>query len=215
MKRDLCYFYPCHMTDVYNAFIQSANQKFGKECKGEPPYTISFALNFSMKYNMNGGAVTIRLMPWQNGTAVNLRYSIAQAMGARYGAHARDLTTYVDSILGVRSSTANIDVNEFMAYESDAKQGYAAQPQQTPPQVYNQQPVYSQPVQQPVYNQPMYSQPVYPQQAPQQMYAQQPAYVQQVSQQAMMIAEKYRELYELGAITAEEYELRRKQWIGY
>ena len=92
MTRDLCYFYPCPLNAVYGAFVQTAAQKFGKDCKQTPMVSISFGLNFSMKYNMNGGACTIHFMPYQNGTAINIRYSVVQLMGARYKKHAQDLT---------------------------------------------------------------------------------------------------------------------------
>ena len=99
MTRDLCYFYPCPLNAVYGAFVQTAAQKLGKDCKQTPMVSISFGLNFSMKYNMNGGACTIHFMPYQNGTAINIRYSVVQLMGARYKKHAQDLTLYANNIL--------------------------------------------------------------------------------------------------------------------
>ena len=57
MRRDLVYFYPLPINQVYDAFTQGANQKFGKSCKFDPYKTLSFALNFSFKYNMNGGSL--------------------------------------------------------------------------------------------------------------------------------------------------------------
>ena len=76
MRRDLAYFYERPINEVFAAFEQAANQRFGKDCKTEPCVRLTFGLNFSMKYNMNGGSVTAHFMPYQNGTAVNLRYSI-------------------------------------------------------------------------------------------------------------------------------------------
>ena len=70
MRRDLVYFYPCPKDAVFNAFLRTANEKFGKNCKKDPNgNSISFGLNFSFRYNMNGGACTIHFMPYQNGTA--------------------------------------------------------------------------------------------------------------------------------------------------
>lgn len=75
---------------------------------------MSFGLNFSMKYNMNGGACTLRFMPCQNGSAVNLRFSIAQGFGARYEKYAQDLTDTAAQIIGTPEMLAQIDVEEFM-----------------------------------------------------------------------------------------------------
>lgn len=109
------------MGDVFNAFIQAANQKFGKDCRiVTEGKTLSFGLNYSFKYNMNGGSVTVHFMPYQNGTALNLRYSVVQLMGARYKAHARDLTLYTDSVLGAQAQPISIDINEFLAYEKNS-----------------------------------------------------------------------------------------------
>ena len=116
MTRDLCYFYPCPLNAVYGAFVQTAAQKLGKDCKQTPMVSISFGLNFSMKYNMNGGACTIHFMPYQNGTAINIRYSVVQLMGARYKKHAQDLTLYANNILRANAQPANINVQEFLNY---------------------------------------------------------------------------------------------------
>lgn len=117
MRRDLVYYYDRPLDAVFNAFIQAANQRFGKNCKIEQGKTISFALNYSFKYNMNGGTVTAHFMPYQNGTAVNLRYTIIQAVGARYKAHAKDLTLFADGILQTSGVLIQLDINLFLAYE--------------------------------------------------------------------------------------------------
>ena len=120
MRRDLVYFYDRPLGAVFDAFVQAANRKFGKNCKIEQNRTISFALNYSFKYNMNGGSVTARFMPYQNGTAVNLRYSIVQLFGARYKAHAQDLTMFVNGLLQTAGSLIQLDVQQFLAYEQQA-----------------------------------------------------------------------------------------------
>ena len=118
MRRDLAYFYERPINEVFAAFEQAANQRFGKDCKTEPCVRLTFGLNFSMKYNMNGGSVTAHFMPYQNGTAVNLRYSIVQAFGARYKAHAHDLTLFVNGILRVAGQPIQLDVDRFLDYEA-------------------------------------------------------------------------------------------------
>lgn len=119
MRRDICYFFPAVVDRVYNAYLTAAtNARFRRDCKQEPFHTISFGLNFSMKYNMNGGACTVRFIPHMNGTAVNLRFSIAQLAGARYEKYAIDLTNDAAAVLGVPSQKIKIDVNAFLAPEN-------------------------------------------------------------------------------------------------
>ncbi len=135
MRRDLCYFYPCATGDVFNAFIQAANRKFGKDCRViSEGKTLSFGLNYSFKYNMNGGSVTVHLMPYQNGTAVDLRYTIVQLAGGRYKAHARDLTLYTDGILRAKAQPISIDVNAFLSYEQNSPEIPAPPVQKAPAQ---------------------------------------------------------------------------------
>lgn len=119
MRRDICYFFPVSVDRVYNAYLTAAtNARFRRECNQEPYHTLGFGLNFSMKYNMNGGACTIRFIPHMNGTAINLRFSIAQLAGARYEKYAIDLTNEAAAVLGVPSQNIKIDVNAFLSPEN-------------------------------------------------------------------------------------------------
>ncbi len=114
MRRDLCYYFAADVCSVYNAYLMAAgNQQFRRECRQEPYHTLSFGLNFSMKYNMNGGSCTIHFIPYQNGTAVDLRFSIVQLAGARYGKYAKDLTNTVVSILNIPAREFRLDIEEF------------------------------------------------------------------------------------------------------
>ena len=165
MRRDLVYFYPCPKDAVFNAFLRTANEKFGKNCKKDPNgNSISFGLNFSFRYNMNGGACTIHFMPYQNGTAINLRYSIVQAFGARYKRHAAEMTAYANNILKATGKPMKLDVNAFLSYaatgnpQQAAAPGGTAAPVQPPVQAPAQPPVQAParpqpPVQQPRANQ--------------------------------------------------------------
>ncbi len=114
MTRDLAYLYNKDLQTVFDAFNKAANERFGKDCASEGLKTLAFGLNFSFKYNMNGGMIKIWFMPYQGGTAVNLHYIIVQMFGARYKAHARDLIDYVNNILGEKASEINLDVNQFI-----------------------------------------------------------------------------------------------------
>lgn len=114
MRRDICCYYERPLNVVFNAYMLAIKNVFEKDASPEPHHTITFGLNFSFKYNMNGGACTVHFMPYQNGTAVDVRYSIAQALGARYGAHCEAMTKYVEGLLKARSAPINIDVEEFL-----------------------------------------------------------------------------------------------------
>lgn len=118
MRRDVFHIYPARIDMVYNAYKRAAVEKFGKNPECKPYNTIVYGLNFSMKYNMNGGGLHIHLKPMQGSTAVALRFSVAQAVGARYGAYDRDMTLYVESILGVKSTPASLNINDFIQSKS-------------------------------------------------------------------------------------------------
>ncbi len=183
MRRDLVYFYPLPINQVYDAFTQGANQKFGKSCKFDPYKTLSFALNFSFKYNMNGGSLTAHFMPYQNGTAVDLRYTIVQAVGARYKAHARDYILFINGILRAQGTLINIPVQQFLDYEartpSMPRQNFQPAQPQMPPQPAPQQQMPVQPPQQqapaPQQQMPVQQQAPMQQQAPVQPAPQQQA----------------------------------------
>lgn len=115
MRRDICYFYPVSVDALFDGYYTAAtNDKFRREPEIEPYFKMSFGLNFSMKYNFNGGACTLRFMPYQNGSAVNLRFSIAQLAGARYENYAKDLAYDVAQVLGVLPQLIEIDVEYFL-----------------------------------------------------------------------------------------------------
>jgi len=116
VRRDVCYYFPVDVRSLYNAYLSAAtNPQFRRGCTAEPYKRISFGLNFSMKYNFNGGACNLHFIPYGQGSAVDLRFSIAQLAGARYGRYAEDLTKAVEKILGVSSQPAKIDIEQFLS----------------------------------------------------------------------------------------------------
>lgn len=119
MRRDVCYFFPVSVDQLYNAYLAAAsNSRFRRDCNQEPYHTLGFGLNFSMKYNFNGGGCILRFIPCEGGSAVNMRFSIAQLAGARYEKYAQDLTDTVASLLGVYGQRVSIDVEYFLAPEN-------------------------------------------------------------------------------------------------
>ena len=147
MRRDLCYFYPVPVEPVFDAFVQAAKQKFGKNCKIDAYKTLSFGLDYSFRYNMNGGSLTLHFMPYNNGTAIDMHYTVVQAFGARYQKHADDVLIFVNAALGAQAQKIQIDINQFLAYESgvpSAPMNVAPQPAQH----VQQRPQNAQPVQQ-------------------------------------------------------------------
>ena len=119
MTRSVCYFFPVRLDQLYNAYKAAAgNARFRRECKEEPYHTLTFGLNFSMKYNFNGGACILHFMPFGNGSAVDLHFTIAQLAGARYERYAKDLTGEVEALLRVRAQPVEIDEELFLKPEN-------------------------------------------------------------------------------------------------
>ena len=131
MTHDICHYYAKPIDQVYNAYQQGIKQAFGKDADGQHPHILVFGLKFSFKYNMNGGGCHVHLMPYQNGTAVNIHYTIAQAMGAKCKAHDRDLSREVERILKVSASDLNINTDAFAQYKNQAAAKPAAPVAQT------------------------------------------------------------------------------------
>lgn len=119
MRRDIGFFVDASLEHVYNAYLQAAtNKPFERDCNQEPFHTISFGVNFSFKYNMNGGACTLHFMPLNGGTAVNMRFSLAQGAGARYEKYAQDLNKAMQAFLPVIPKEANFNVDDFLKPEN-------------------------------------------------------------------------------------------------
>ena len=117
MRRDVCYFIPADLVGVYDAFATILRREgfiTRDKCGFEPYHTITFALQSSFKYNMNGGACTIHFMPYKNGTAVDLRFSIVQLVGARYGAYAKNVINKVSEFMGISIQEFDINIEEFL-----------------------------------------------------------------------------------------------------
>lgn len=128
MRRDVGFYLEADVEQVYLAYLNAATHKpFLRECKQEPFHTISFGLNYSFKYNMNGGACTLRFMPYGSGTAVNMRFSIAQGVGARYNRYAEELNRAMQAFLPVLPTPASYDVEEFLKPENQKNSGTAVQ----------------------------------------------------------------------------------------
>ena len=111
--------------DVYDAYKTVIKNLFKSDASGDPCCSLVFGLSFSFKYNMNGGGCHIHFMPYLDGTAVNIRYTIAQAMGAKYKAHDKDMCTAVSKLLGVDAQDAQINVDEFLLYEKEGSHNVA------------------------------------------------------------------------------------------
>lgn len=136
MRRDLFYFYPSDIDSVYVAYQRAIRDRLGKEAEGVPVHTLVFGLNFSFKFNMNGGGCHVHFMRYRGGTAVNIRYTIAQATGARYEAHADELNLAVDNILQLKAQKVNLDAELFEASKEERPLAFGA-PKATPQPTYN------------------------------------------------------------------------------
>ncbi len=133
MRRDICHTYDAPVGAVYAAYITAIKTVFKKEAERLDSRTLSFGLNMSFRYNMNGGACTVHFMPHGRGTAVDVRYSIAQLAGARYGAHCDAMTAEVSRLLATPAIPANLDVELFLAeQQSPTKEVFVPTPEANP-----------------------------------------------------------------------------------
>ena len=188
MVRDICHYYEADLRSVYNAYAQVATVTFEKKCEYHNEYKMSFGLNFSMRYNMNGGACIIHFMPCQTGTAVNVRFVIAQLVGARYEAYDEELTRHVVALLGVPCMMANIAVEQFEIFAAQATGGVAQ------PMGYAPQPIGGA-------AQPM-------------RYAAPSAPMQANTTPPLEQLRKYKELLDAGILTQEEFDARKKHLLN-
>ena len=120
MRADICHYYSGPIEVVFNAYKAAVKEAFKSDAEGTPYHSLTFSLSYSFKYNMNGGGCHIHLMPHGDGTAVDIRYTIAQAFGAKYKAHDRDMTAAVERILGIPAQDIQINVESFMQYKNEA-----------------------------------------------------------------------------------------------
>lgn len=115
MRKEITFYVEADVERVYRAYLTAAaGEPFRRICNGQPMHTITFDLNFSVKYNISGGYCTIRLMPYGKGTAVHLHFLIRQAFGGQGEQYACDLTNAVYAILPVTIYQAAIDPAEFL-----------------------------------------------------------------------------------------------------
>ena len=134
MTKDLFFSYPCQPIQVYSAYLQTANEQFSKQCREDVKGAVfSFGLDYSFKYNMNGGSCTVRFMPYQGGTAVAIHYTVVQLFGAKIGKHSTDMVTYADKLLGVKSLPTQLNLKMFTDYAASLS-GQGGQPAVVDPQ---------------------------------------------------------------------------------
>lgn len=115
MRRDIGFYIEADVKTVYEAYLKAAmNKPFERDCRQEPYHAISFGVNYSFKYNMNGGSCNIHFMPHGTGTAVNMRFSIAQAFGAKYEKYAQDLNQAMRAFLPVNPRPATYVMDDFL-----------------------------------------------------------------------------------------------------
>lgn len=125
MRRDLYHLYSASLEQTFNAYISALTEKpFEKELTIKEYSLISFDLGMSFKFNMNGGCVNIHFFKKGVGTLVQVRYTIVQLFGARYGAYDELLTNRVENILKTKSKSldknaADAEINKTNQDEID------------------------------------------------------------------------------------------------
>lgn len=118
MRVDIFHYYSAPIEKVYDAYNLAIKKVFKKDSAESYLLELTFWLNFSFKYNMNGGECHVHFLSYNNGTVVDVHYVILQALGARYHAHDKDLTTEVEKILRVYATDIKIGVDEFQKQQS-------------------------------------------------------------------------------------------------
>ena len=128
MRKDIVHYFEARIDRVFNAYREAAFQKFGKDSQAQPFHTVSFGLNYSLKYNMTGGSCNVHLIPYNTGTAVDVRYAVAQLAGARCGAYDAELTKYVCQILGIQAQKLELGIDTFLDPRNQVTSVPGAQP---------------------------------------------------------------------------------------
>ena len=113
MRRDYCFFAPCDVKKLFDSYFQAIRALLDPAATGTPYYKIKCGLSFSWKYGINGGGCAVHFMPVDGGSAVNVRYILAQACGARCDAHIKYLNDEVVKYLGVYPSRCFINPKDF------------------------------------------------------------------------------------------------------
>ena len=115
MRRDIGFYVEANIARVYEAYLNAATHApFERSCKEEPYHTFSFGVNYSFKYNMNGGSCNLHFMPYGTGTAVNIRFSLAQGFGARCEKYADELNNAMQRYLPVAPRPASYNMDDFL-----------------------------------------------------------------------------------------------------
>ena len=123
MRADICHFFNCPIEKVFGAYSIAIKNEFNSDAQIMPVHTIVFGLKYSWKYNMNGGTCHVHFMRYNGGTAVGIRYTIIQLMGARYKKHDQDLTNLVEKYLGMKAQDLYLDMNIFLNNKATAGAG--------------------------------------------------------------------------------------------
>jgi hypothetical protein len=222
MRRDICFYIEADVKSVYQAYLNAATHSpFDRSCQQQPYHMISFGVNNSFKYNMNGGACTLHFMPQGTGTAVNMRFSIAQLMGARYERYAEDLNKAMQAFLPVAIRQASYNVDDFLKPQNQLTPS-SFQPAPAPKSAPAPAPVY---VSQPA---PTFvAQTVPPAPAPAPAPQPTPTFVPQTAPPAQTptfnpteeinnieLIRRYKGLLSDGIITEEEFAAKKKQLLG-
>ncbi len=129
MRNDIGFYIEADVASVYNAYLKALKgEPFRKSCNEQPYHTISFGLNPSLRFNINGGSCHIHLMPHGVGTAVNIRFTVVQAVSPRYGKYAEILNNTFMKYLPVQPHPAKYNMDDFLRPENQVVPSNVAEP---------------------------------------------------------------------------------------
>ena len=113
MEKDYRFYCESDVKVVFAAYVRAIERMFGKTrnegCIISPYQTITFSIDYSFKYNMNGGTCNINFAPQKTGTAITFHYKIKQLLGARCQTHASDIFNFAEQELSYKKMLINDD----------------------------------------------------------------------------------------------------------
>lgn len=118
MRRDVFHYFEKDLFTVFEAFKDVIKDDFNALSEVKNFYEIKGNLKWSFKYNMNGGVFIVHFMPYKTGTAIAIRYVFGELVGARYGAHDKDLISFVEKELSTKVKDIKLDMNDFLKPEN-------------------------------------------------------------------------------------------------
>lgn len=106
MRKDVTHFYEKPIPEVFYAYHKFIVEKMHANPRVEPFHTISSAVGM--------GAMTLHFIPYQNGTAIDIRYSLALVNGSVVEEIDYSITKEIVNFLGVAAMNIELPIEIFL-----------------------------------------------------------------------------------------------------